>query len=80
MFTIYKYGNTPNALPVQFSNELENPSQWDEIVTDAGFDPDDEEVSVGYLVRDWNGHKAGTLVVSGATVTGHPFAVESPAD
>ena len=79
-FTRYTYGAAPDSLPVDWTGELDVPTRWDEIVSSAGFDPDDEEVGIGYLTENWNGHDAGALVVSGATVTGHPFAVESPAD
>lgn len=52
---------------------------WDEMVTAAGFDPEDEEVGCGLLLESWNGHPAGAVIISGLTVTGHPFAVSTTA-
>jgi hypothetical protein len=50
---------------------------WDEAaVVAAGFDPADEEVSICTLTEEWNGHPAGSRVVTTLTVSGHPFAVE----
>jgi hypothetical protein len=40
----------------------------------AGFNPDDEEVSVGILRASYAGLPKGTEVVSGQTTEGAPFA------
>lgn len=54
-------------------DEAEWPSPF--VLILAGFSPDDEEISVSSLSHDWNGHKAGDVVVHGLNVDGHPFAV-----
>jgi hypothetical protein len=48
-----------------------------DIIAAAGMDPnmDDDEIVVGVLARPWNGHAAGSFVVSGPTAPGLPFAV-----
>jgi hypothetical protein len=84
-FRRYVY-NQPHSLPVTWDDD-EMWRRWPATIragqdlTDdewraAGFEPDDEEAGFGALTDDWNGHKAGALVVSGLTVEGHPFAVE----
>jgi hypothetical protein len=71
VFRSYTYSNSPNLLPLE-------EAEWsEEVVVAAGFDPDDEEISVCRLTADWKGHPAGSLVVTGLTVSGHPFAVAS---
>ena len=67
--TRYTWDN-PKLVPLR-SDDL-----WDnDIVTAAGFDPEDEEVTVCDLAEEWNGHPAGSLVVTELTVRGHSFAV-----
>jgi hypothetical protein len=46
-----------------------------DIVVAAGMDMEDDEVVVGMLTHAWNGHAAGSFVVSGPTAPGLPFAV-----
>jgi hypothetical protein len=46
-----------------------------DIITAAGMDPADDEVVVGMLTHAWNGHAAGSFVVSGPIAPGLPFAV-----
>lgn len=55
------------------------PTDWQEQATIAGFDPDDDELGMGTLQQEWNGHPAGALVVSGLTTAGYPFAVSNEA-
>ena len=67
--TRYTWDN-PNLVP------LRSADLWDgDIVKAAGFDPEDEEVTVCDLAEEWNGHPAGSLVVTELTVCGHSFAV-----
>ena len=40
----------------------------------AGFNPNDEEVAIGTLRADYAGLPKGTLIVSGQTTEGAPFA------
>jgi len=70
-FKKYIY-NQPELLPLSEPFYLEN---YDEIVTDAGFNPQDEEVIMCELTEDWNDHSVGSLVITGLTVTGHPFTI-----
>ena len=57
-------------------DEAEWPSPF--VLILAGFSPDDEEIFISTLSHDWNGHKAGDVVVHGLTANGHRFAVLSP--
>lgn len=50
-------------------------ADWERTVESAGFDPGDDELEIGVLVYDWGQHKAGSLIVSGLTTNGHPFAI-----
>ena len=52
---------------------------WQKVVAAAGMDPDDDEIGVGILTRDWNGHPEGAVIVSGLTIAGYPFAVSTEA-
>lgn len=54
----------------------EAPFPSDAELTEAGFDPADEELASAFLASEWNGHPAGSRVLFGLVVTGHPFAVE----
>jgi hypothetical protein len=61
---------------------LMNVVDWDayqtdvqDIVVAAGMDMEDDEVVVGMLTHAWNGHAAGSFVVSGPTAPGLPFAI-----
>lgn len=71
-----------NELPLSdetFANDRGDGDQaawWDEVIELAGFSPEDEELAIGELAEDWNGHARGALVVVGLAVAGHPFAVE----
>lgn len=66
----YTFGPCPNLLPIAETD-------WDTAaVKAAGFDPEDEEVSVCELTDEWNDHPRGSRVVLGMTATGHPFAIE----
>jgi len=68
----YRYGD-PRKLGVEWDNsELS-----EEEIKFAGFDPDDSELGFGTLTENWNGHEAGSRVVSGATLPGFFFAVEA---
>lgn len=71
-FRHYTYGNNPGTLPLDCDGYIEG---YDEICTAAGFNPEDEEVNVCTLTEDWNNHPAGSIVVTGLTTAGHPFAV-----
>lgn len=71
-FKHYTYSD-PSFLPVDFDGYLPG---YDAYCKAAGFDPEDDEVNVGMLTEEWNGHPAGSVVVSGLTTEGHPFAVE----
>lgn len=73
--TKYTYGNAPNQVPLRAA-DLWN----DDVVAAAGFDPDDSDVTVTDLAEDWHGHPAGSLVVTGLTCEGHPFAVVEVAE
>ena len=60
-----------------FANEPgDHEELWNEIATAAGFGPNDEELTICELGRDWNGHRRGSLVVIGPVAEGHSFAVE----
>ena len=74
-FTTYTYQN-PAPLPVEWDDGFSLQQIADEDVQAAGFGPDDEELNSGTLTEAWNGHPAGSVVLSGATVEGHPFALE----
>lgn len=39
----------------------------------------DDEIGIGTLTREWNGHPEGAVIVSGLTVAGYPFAVSREA-
>lgn len=68
--TKYTWSNTPSLVPLRAAD------LWDEeVVVAAGFDPQDSEVTVTDLAEAWNGHPAGSLVVTELTVEGHRFAV-----
>lgn len=71
-FKHYTYGNNPESLPLDCEGYIEG---YEEICIAAGFNPEDEETNACTLTEDWNGHPAGSIVVTGPTVTGHPFAV-----
>ena len=68
--TKYTYSNTPSLLP------LSEEPYWDKHdIEKAGFDSDDEDIMCCTLSEDWNGHKAGSTVVTGQTTEGAPFVV-----
>jgi hypothetical protein len=63
--------------PIDVSLDDGNSWEWDdEEIKSAGFDLNDEEISLCRLAQDWNGHPRGARVVTGLTVQGYPFAVE----
>ncbi len=68
----YTIDNTEHFASLM-GNEAEWPSPF--VLIAAGFSPDDEEISASSLSHDWNGHKAGDVVVHGLNASGHPFAV-----
>jgi hypothetical protein len=76
----YRY-NRPEMLPVDWEYEFDG--DWDAMLELAGMERsgiresgyDDEEISIGLLAEDWNGHPAGSFVVSGLLVSDHPFSV-----
>lgn len=72
-FHQYKYDNSPLLLPLNVESDPD--VDWDTTVAAAGFNPGDEEVSICTLSATWNGHPAGSLVVTGLAVEGHRFAV-----
>mgnify|MGYP005869050279 CR=1 FL=1 len=65
--------NNPDAVRELIGDEAS--VDWKETIKAAGFDPDDEELAISHLARDWNGHQRGALVVHGLLVEGHPFAI-----
>jgi hypothetical protein len=81
MFIRYLY-SSPEALPVVRDEDDAwvqvdlTQAEWLQIVKAAGFITYDDEVVVGSLDQPWNGHPSGSLVVTGPTVSGHPFAVQ----
>ena len=66
--------NNPDAVRELIGDEA-SVVDWRKTIEAAGFDPDDEELAISLLARDWNGHKRGSLVVHGLLVEGHPFAI-----
>ena len=75
IYTLYTYDNSPELIPLEDYN---GGSSWDELVAGAGMDPEDPELVVCQLAKDWNGHRKGAVVITGLTTEGHPFAVENP--
>ena len=75
IFAHYTYGDSPELLPLE---DYSGGSAYDELVASAGFDPEDAEIVVCQLAANWNGHRAGAVVITGLTAEGHPFAVENP--
>jgi len=75
MFKKYTYGSLAEELPISEPFYTEN---YNELITAAGFNPQDEEVTLCELIEEWNGHDTGSLVVTGLQVEGHRFAVKSP--
>jgi hypothetical protein len=78
--TRYVYGADPSEIPLGTTLEggtiLDGTClDWRAVVQEAGFDPDDHEVSITRLTANWRGHPAGSLVVTEMTVEGHSFAV-----
>jgi len=78
--TRYVYAAGPDSVsvgaPLEDGEDLDGVClDWSEVVSAAGFDPDDQEISITRLVAVWRGHAAGSLVVTGLKVDGHPFAV-----
>ena len=72
-FKRYTYSN-PELLPVQ---ELSQEVDFEDVITKTDyFSTEDEEVGLGELSEDWNGHKAGAIVISGLTTPGSVFFVE----
>ena len=69
----YTYGTCPNLVPLE-NTEVNN---WDVLVSAAGENPADEEMSFCRLTKQWNGHPRGSLVLTGPTVEGHPFYIKS---
>jgi len=70
-FKLYRFATKPELVP------LGGERSWDEqAVRAAGFDPEDEDVVCCELTEEWEGHPAGSLVVTGCTIEGYPFAVE----
>ena len=69
----YRYGTTPHELHLEEAGWQDLPSDLE--YREAGFDPEDEEVTICRLIDAWNGHPAGSVVITGLTVEGHPFAV-----
>ena len=75
IFAHYTYGDSPELLPLE---DYSGGSAWDELVPGAGMDPEDPELVICQLAKDWNGHRKGAVVITGLTTEGHPFAVENP--
>ena len=71
-FKKYTYGNKPELLPLSESFGLVDDEK---IISLAGFDPHDEEVTMCELADDWNGHPIGSLVITGITISGCPFTI-----
>lgn len=69
----YTYGTCPNLVPL----EQAGIEDWDATVSSTGENPEDEEISICRLTDDWNNHPKGSLIVTGLTVEGHPFYVQS---
>jgi hypothetical protein len=67
-FAKYTYGVASDSLPISESFYAEN---YDKVVSAAGFDS--ENLIVGELTEDWNGHGVGSMIVTGLTTDGHPF-------
>ena len=79
-WTRYRYSTQPGLLPL-----TDDSLGYDSRTTEgdayrAGFDPDDEELTLCELAEDWNGHPKGARVLTGLQVEGHPFAVEERPD
>ena len=74
------FGNNPSTLPME---QTDLPSSWgeeDRIIRQCEFDPEDEELCISVLTKDWEGYEAyRTYIVHGLTVTGHPLALVYPA-
>jgi len=73
MFKKYTYGNNPNELPLSEPFYIEG---YDEFITNAGFEPNNEEVILCELTKEWNGYTKGTKVITGIQLAGCPFVVE----
>lgn len=72
-FKNYTWGTKPELIPVNWDD---NGGNFKGYCKAAGFDPEDEDNGIGRLTENWNGHKKGSVVVSGLTVQGHSFAVQ----
>jgi len=73
-FRLHKYVfANPAAVPLGDANL--GVDDYDEIMRACGLDPEDEEYTTAILQEDWEGHPAGSDVIVGLTVTGHPFWV-----
>lgn len=72
-FEHYTFGNDPMTLPY---GELDKDVDFDDVIKHAGEDPEDEEIWLGQLTADWHGHKKGSFVVGGLTISGYKFHVE----
>jgi hypothetical protein len=75
-FKRYTYGTDPNLLPLD--KPADDNRDYNAWCLAAGFDPDDEEMRAFRLSREWNGYPADSVVLTGPTWEGHPFAVEIP--
>lgn len=75
-FKRYTYGNNPNLLPL--GEPADDHHDYEAWCLKAGFDPNDEEMRAFRLTREWNGHPADSVVLTGMTREGHQFAVEIP--
>lgn len=76
-WTIYTHSD-PHILPVlRDAGGRWVYDRWpsDADIRAAGFIPRDE-TGCGVLAEDWQGHRAGSRVLTGITVAGYTFAVE----
>ncbi len=71
-FHVYTYYH-PEAVPFQRSD------LWDkDMIAAAGFDIQKDDVNFGILTRSWNGHPAGSIIITGPRKVGEKFAIEIP--
>ena len=80
--TFKHYRATATNGPAIFWTPIPVHLRWEPTIRAAGYNPSDPMVRTGVLEAPWNGHPAGSLLISPNTIDlipGSPFAVSEQA-
>lgn len=74
-FKDYIYGTEPENLPFMVDEGISDSEVYQKIVSEAGENPDDPNITICKLSENWNGHQKGSLVVTDLSIQGYRFHV-----